>query len=412
MIRALPTLVVILVGASPVWAQRATAPGFIETRGLLFPQKGTNDTTQAVSDWLWRQEGVLRPSPWFRLVAGVDLRANTHDQVEDIWRIDWEDRHLRPARLSVRRLAATFSARQFTLDVGKQFIRWARADVLNPIDRFAPRDYTNVIDSEFLPVIGARASLQLGPETFEAVWVPQLTPSRMPLLTQRWTPIPAAAGAEASVVDAGSRFPNGAQAGARWRHTGGRFETGLSFMDGYNHHPSIDVQPLDGRAGVFELTRVFPRLRSYGVDFAVPTSWLTFKGEAAYFTSPRNAFADYGLYVAEIERQVGEWLLTGGYAGEIVKHDERELAFDPERALAGSVIVRAAYTVDPRRTITVEAVGRQNGDGYYLNAEYSQALGEFWRVTFTQIVLAGDENDFLGQYRRSSHFIAALRVSF
>ena len=78
-------------------------------------------------------------------------------------------------------------AGRLTLDVGKQFIRWARADVLNPIDRFAPRDYLNVIDTEFLPVIGARATLQLGPETLEAVWTPQMTPSRMPLLDQRWT---------------------------------------------------------------------------------------------------------------------------------------------------------------------------------------------------------------------------------
>lgn len=378
---------------------------------LLFPQKAPNDTTQVVSDWLWRQEGILRPVPWFQLAAGVDLRANTHDQVEDIWRVDWEDRHLRPARLSVRRLAATITAKRLTLDIGKQFIRWARADVLNPIDRFAPRDYTNVIDSEFLPVIGARASLQLGPETFEAVWVPQLTPSRMPLLTQRWAPRQTRAPG-VSIVDAGSRFPNRAQAGGRWRHTGGRFEAGLSFMDGYNHHPSIDVRPLDAAAGVFELTRVFPQIRSYGADFAIPTGWLTFKGEAAYFTSRQHTFPDYGLYVAEIERQVGEWLLTGGYAGKVVEHEDTQLAFDPERALAGSVIVRAAYTVDPRRTITLEAVGRQNGDGFYLNAEYSQALGEFWRITFTQIVLAGDEDDFLGQYRRNSHFIAALRVSF
>ena len=409
--RAKCLAVALVLWCSPLSAQVPWAPGFIETRGLLFPQEAANDDTRAVADALWRQEGLFRPASWLQLAAGADLRANTHDEVEHVWRLDWEDRHTHRPRLAVRRLAATVAARGFTLDVGKQLIRWARTDVLNPIDRFAPRDYLNVIDSEFLPVIGARAALQLGPETLEGVWTLQLTPSRIPLLDQRWTVLPPEA-AGASVVDAGSRFPTRGQAGGRWRHTGGRFEAGLSFFDGFNHHPEIEVRTPTVPGGAFTLTRVFPRIRTYGADFAIPTGWLTLKGEAAYFTSPHNAFPEYGLYVAEIERQIGEWLLTGGYAGEVVTGEERPLAFDPERSLARSFIVRAAYTVDPRRTVAVEAVGRQSGDGYYLNAEYSQAVGEFWRLTLTQVILAGDEDDFLGRYDRNSHFSAALRLSF
>jgi hypothetical protein len=338
------------------------------------------------------------------------LRANSHGQVENAWRLDWQDRHVRRARASIRRLTATLTTGRLTLDVGKQFIRWARADVLNPIDRFAPRDFLNVIDSEFLAVTGARASLQAGSQTFEAVWVPQLTPSRMPLLTQRWTVVPAV-GAGLSFVDAGSRFPKRAQTGARWRHTGSVFEAGASYFDGFNHFPAIELTPLED-VGAVALTRVFPRLRTYGADMAIPTQWLTFKAEAAYFISPADAFAKYALYVAEIERQVGEWMLTAGYAGTVVTRSSIPLAFDPERSLARSFIARASYVVDPRRTIAVEAVARQNGDGYYLKAEYSQALGDHYRVTVTPVLLGGDQHDFLGQYTRNSHVSLALRASF
>jgi hypothetical protein len=168
---------------------------------------------------------------------------------------------------------------------------------------------------------------------------------------------------------------------------------------------------LVGRAP-FVLTRTFPRIRMYGLDFAVPMRWLTVKGEAAYFLSRDHAFSEYGLYVLEIERQIGEWLLTGGYAGEIVTGEDRPLAFDPERSLARSFIARAFYTAGPQRTFTLEAVGRQSGEGFYVMGEYSQGFGEFWRMTITQVVLAGDEGDFLGQYRRNSHLSAALRLSF
>lgn len=411
MIRVLAAAALVILYAAAAAAQTATAPGFIEARGLLFPDRAPNDRTRAVSDWLWRQEGVLRPSSWLQFVAGVDLRANTHDQVEDVWRIDWEDRHLRPPRISVRRLAATITTGNLTLDVGKQFIRWARADVLNPIDRFAPRDYLNVINSEFLPVIAGRATLQAGSEVFEAVWVPHFTPSRMPLLNQRWTVLPPEA-AGVSIFDAGSRFPSRTQAGGRWRHIGSRLEVGLSYVDGYNHHPDIDVEPLDVSGRSVSLTRVFSRLRSGGFELAIPTRWITFKGEAAWFGHPHSSTADYGLYVSEIERQIGEWLFTVGYAGEVRESDEVPLAFDPERSLARSFLWRLAYTVDPRRSITVEGVTRQSGDGFYFRGEYSQAFGEFWRFTITPVVLRGDEDDFIGQFRHNSHLAAALRVSF
>jgi hypothetical protein len=48
----------------------------------------------------------------------------------------------------------------------------------------------------------------------------------------------------------------------------------------------------------------------------------------------------------------------------------------------------------------------------YAKAEYSQARGQHWRATRTGVAIAGDQNDFLGQYHRNSHATVALRYSF
>ena len=89
--------------------------------------------------------------------AGVDLRANSHDQVDDAGgSISAIAALLRPA-LSLRRLSATSSRGPLTVDAGKQFIRWGKTDIVNPTDRFAPRDFLNVVDTEFLAVTGVRA---------------------------------------------------------------------------------------------------------------------------------------------------------------------------------------------------------------------------------------------------------------
>ena len=136
-----------------------------------------------------------------QFAGGLDLRANSHDQVDDRWRLDVDDRGVKRPRASLRRLTATFTHGPFTIDAGKQFIRWGKADIINPTDRFAPRDFLNVVDTEFLAVTGVRGVAQHGAETFEAVWVPRFTPSRVPLLDQRWTAVPAAPGVP--LVDAG-----------------------------------------------------------------------------------------------------------------------------------------------------------------------------------------------------------------
>lgn len=403
----------LLLWASAAGAQSASYNGFIEGRAFGFPQTTANDTTRVIGDALFRNETVLKPTDWFQLVAGLDLRANSHDQVEDEWRLDFDDRGVRRPRAAVRRLAASVSARGFTLDVGKQFIRWGRADVIYPTDRFAPRDYLNVIDPDLLPVIGARAAIQAGSETFEVIWVPRLTPSRLPLLDQRWAAIPVEAAA-LSVTDGGSDLPRGAQLGGRWRHTGSRLETALSIFDGFNHLPEIDVRTRvnPGGPGGIDIVRVYPEIRMLGADVAIPTDRLTLKAEIASVTSSSATGDDYVLYVLEIERQAGEWLLDVGYAGEVVRESRAPLVFAPDRNMARSIIGRASYTVDPRRTVVIEGAARQSGDGFYGKLEYSQAMRERWRLTFTGVGLGGGPDDFLGQYRRNSHGSVRLRFSF
>ena len=55
---------------------------------------------------------------------------------------------------------------------------------------------------------------------------------------------------------------------------------------------------------------------------------------------------------------------------------------------------------------------RQSGKGFYVKGEYSQALAQHWRLTLTGVGIAGDADDFLGQFNRNSHGAVALRFSF
>src|SRR5262249_54336363 len=121
---------------------------------------------------------------------------------------------------------------------------------------------------------------------------------------------------------------------------------------------------------------------------------------------------DYVLYVVQLERQTGEWILLGGYAGEVVTTRRSPFVFAPDRGLTRALVGRASLTIDTNRSLPFETSVCRAGDGAYAKADYSQARGQLWRGTIAGAWLAGAADDFLGQYRRNSYLSASVRYSF
>jgi len=80
-------------------AQVVTQRGFVEGRLLVFPQEAASDPTRAIGDLLARDEVFVTPAPWLRVAGGIQLRGNSHDKVEDSWRVDVSDRGVRRPRV-------------------------------------------------------------------------------------------------------------------------------------------------------------------------------------------------------------------------------------------------------------------------------------------------------------------------
>lgn len=400
-----------LVWSAALSAQSFTQRGFFEIRNFAFPQTAPNDSGRLVSEQLLRWEAAWRMNPALQLNAGFDARFDSHRQFERAWRLDWADRRRQRPAISARRLSLLAHKGGLTFEGGRQFIRWGKADILNPTDRLAPKDFLNVLTTDFLGVTAVRGTYERGGETLDIVVQPVFTPSRTPLLNQRWAALPEEA-AQFAIREAPVQYPKRAAAGARWNHVGDGYEFSLSFYDGFNHLPvyAASVTLLPPPTIVFQ--RIHPQMRMYGGDAAVPTRWLTLKGEAAYFTSTSPLADNYVLYVIQAERQRGEWLFVGGYAGETVTERRVQIDFAPDRGLAKTFLGRASYNIDSNRSIAFESAVRQNGKGFYGKFEYTQAIGAHWRVTAAANVLRGAREDFLGQYRRNSNLMLVLRYSF
>jgi len=395
-----------LAFAAAAFAQTFTQRGFIETDFIGYPQTAPNDSGQAIGEALFRYEAFYKLNSDWQFAGGIDARTDTHQQVDRAWAPSWDDRERRRPAFEVRQLNATYSKKKLTVVLGKQFVRWGKADILNPTDRFAPRDYLAVVDNDFLAITAARATYGGQSNTIDLVWAPIFTPSRIPLLNQRWSNVPP----NIALDELPPSFPGGSQFGARWNHIGRVAEYSLSFYDGHNNLPlfSFDVpQP-----PTVDVARYYPQMRMYGGDVAIPLKAITLKAEAAYFTSTTKQEDEYALYVVQLERQAGEWFFIGGYAGQVVTDRRSIFTFAPDRGLTSAFLARAGYTIDTNRSVALETAVRQNAKGMWVKLEYSQALGAHWRATAAFTLIRGDDSDFLGQYRRNSHALLALRYSF
>jgi hypothetical protein len=395
--------------AALLLAQSFEQRGFIENRAVVYPRTAPNDSGRVVDEMLLRWEASYEVTPWLTLRGAFDARADTHRQVARAWDLDVDGQNVARPALSARRMSAVLHRGRFTAEIGRQLIRWGKTDILNPTDRFAPRDFlSSVVDTDFLGVNAVRATWEAGADTFDIVWQPRFTPSRTPLLNQRWTPLPPGAG-DIALLDGGARYPGGSQYGVRWNRIARGFEYSLSFFEGFQNLPSFDARLAAPWA--VELTRAYPKLRLYAADAAAPLPWLTVKGEAAYLTSSTRGAEEYVLYVIQVERQIGEWSLAGGYAGSaITRRAASPLQFAPDRGVARSAVGRAGLTIDANRSLAVETAVRAGGS--FLRFEYSQAHGRHWRTTAGAAWIRGDTDDFLGQYRRNSYVSLAIRYSF
>jgi hypothetical protein len=401
-VRGARAIVAAVLALAPVHALRAqdlTYRGFSEIRVTAYPQTTPRDQDRLVLEGQVRFEPAYKPKDWLTFSSSFDAELDNLQQVERKWRVDVRDRTLQRPALSVRQAAATFRARGVTADVGKQFIRWGKADILAPTDRFAPRDFLEVTDGEFLAVTAGRVQFARGVNALDVVAVPLFTPSRIPLLNRRWAAVPASA-ASFPFVDLAPRFPARTQFGARWNVTAPGYEFSVSYFDGFNHLPDIATIPLSSGAAIAVV-------RSYA-----PLRWFTVKGEAALLTTTSQTSDDLVQYVIQAERQSGELSLVAGYAGEVVTRRRALFGFAPDRGLTRALLVRAGYTINAIRSLAVEAAVRQTGTGFWVKTEYSQATGAHWRTTLTATIVGGSSADFFGQYRRNSHALATLRYSF
>jgi hypothetical protein len=409
--------------------------GFLEESGRFYAKTPNPSDAYAEGNARFHLWGRARVSKEISVRGVFDIRMDTHGNVDRGRWLDIEDRGMRLPAGSISELYLDAKVGRVDLRLGRQRIRWGRADGFNPTDNIMPYDYLETFDDERLAVSAVKADVYFARANMQFVWMPWYAPTRLPLLGQRWFPqLPASATLDVSPlippIEIGlsyrdlagplpaRTFGNG-QWGARFNQVLPRGEFSFSYFDGFDDLPyfrpdaspffdTISLQP----KALISLNREYYRVRVAGMDFASEIGPIGIRGEAAYFdqTDPLNL--DHVLYVVGVDKRWGDWFAILQYAGQKVNGRAPNMAVFPDLGLRSTLIWRLERTMGPSRSFEIKGALRLRDGDFLLQPVYSVALSNSWRIKAGATVFAGSKDSYLGQFRDSSHVNIKLIYSF
>lgn len=415
-----------LAFAPPAFAEdRWDYGGFLRESGQVFAKTPNSSDAYAEGNsqfQLWGRAILNKRVSWR---GTVDFQMDTHRNVDRGRWTDLEQRGIRQPAGAVSEFYLDAKLGHFDLRLGRQRIRWGRADGYNPTDNIIPYDYLDTFSDERLAVTAVRADAYFGRATFEAVWTPFYTPTRLPILGRRWFPqLPASAfGYDLSYSDIPGPLPartlGNSQWGVRYNQVLTKGEFSFSYYDGFYdipyYHPIVTPLPAaDSQTphALVSLNREYYRVHVAGFDFATEIGPFGVRGEAAYFDQTDRNNLDHLLYIIGVDKAWGDWFAILQFTGQKTNGRFSGQALFPDLGLRSTMIYRVERTLGPSRSVEIKGAVRLRDGDLFLQPMYNVALSNNWRLKIGATVFAGARDGYLGQFRDNSHVILQLTYAF
>lgn len=200
----------------------------------------------------------------------------------------------------------------FNFRGGYQIFSWGVADIYNPTDTLNPWDYSDVFDFEKEGILATKFTFSRGNFVLEGIFMPIPDESELPYEDSRFVlpflvtvgnplfPIfgvpPANYDVTENILDPPISIKS-FQYGARILATVGRFDLGLSYFNGYEKVPQLEIiaglpNPQTGQIPV-TINRVYLREHLIGFNIATGIKGLNLKSESA-LVIPYKSIHDVG----------------------------------------------------------------------------------------------------------------------
>ncbi len=323
--------------------------------------------------------------------------------------------------------------KDFDLRIGKQQVVWGKADGVFITDIVSPLNLTEFLLPDFdeirTGIIAAKFDYYIGNGTFEAIFIPQFTPTVRPPSGSIWYiepdfPAPPTFDWSKSTIN-----PSLENSEFFLKYSAMTSKIDFDIMGGYtwDDNPAMHVQKeFDMSSGSPVLTglTITPqhhRLTVAGGSFSTEIKGFIFRGEGAYYNGkyfqtedPMAADAliqkDYLNYVFGLDFSIGGVKLSGQFIQKyILDHHDKMV----ENKTNNTATALARYDA-LRETLHFELfsyIGLSKGDAL-IRPKITYDFDDSFSILLGSNIFVGDRNGQFGQYQDNSMVYAKIKYNF
>ncbi len=319
---------------------------------------------------------------------------------------------------------------QIDLRIGKQQIIWGKADGVFITDIVSPKDLREFLLPDFdeirMGVTAVKADYYMGNHTFELVWLPVFTATRMPDETSIWRPqmdFPVQPD-----YDYSQQYIEGSLKNSEWFAKYSAITPAIDFeiMAGYawDDDPAMHIQKtIDPQTMQLSGLTVTPRHHRLGIgggSFSSTLAPFVVRGEGAYYAGKYFNTADPAIAGAVIKKNYLHYLLGVDYTlwetnlsvqfiqQTILDYDDpvEQDEFDN----TATFLARRDFL---RETLTLELFTYLglNNSGALIRPRIYYDLADGFEILLGANFFAGDEGRF-GQYQDNNMAYFKVKYSF
>ncbi len=317
--------------------------------------------------------------------------------------------------------------------IGKQQIVWGKADGVFITDIVSPLNLTEFLLPDFdeirTGIISAKFDYYVGNSTFEAIWIPQFTPTERPAQGSIWyiqPDFPAPPTFDWSKSEITPSLEN-SEIFLKYSFMGSAID--FDIMGGYtwDDNPAMHVQKvIDPTTQPPSLTGLYitpehHRLYLTGGSFSTEIKGVILRGEAAYYDGKYFQTEDplatdaliqknYLNYVVGLDFSIGDVKLSGQFIQKYILDWETGMTEDETNNMATFL----AHYDALRETLHLELfsyIGLTDGDAL-IRPKITYDFEDSFSILLGSNIFVGDEKGQFGQYGDNSMVYMKIKYNF
>lgn len=319
--------------------------------------------------------------------------------------------------------------------IGRQVIRWGKADEVNPVDNFTPEDFKEYVNLDRadrkLPVLALYPKYFFRPSTsLEGIWIPFFSENLIAESEQDWefffrrnyrkrlgfTPFPE--------KRPGRRFENSVWA-TRLVHQGSLADASLSYAYHFEQNPTYEIHrnppfappPVPGT-----IDTVWTREHSVGTDFEFARNDFGVRGEGVFTTNKPYITHDTSDDDFVERKHTFQTVIGFDYTYKsdnyinlqytqdfILDHEE---AMEP-RAYESSITWRV-WRKFFHEKLKIQSVGRfyLTDLDFYYKFDLTYELAQDLEINTGVMIFEGEEQDIFGQFDKNDQLFLNTKYTF